>query len=127
MTAVNRGLNRRFGRMFRQLVAVALSEQFPDAEARPVAARISDEFADDAPASDVLNIPGVVLHVRADASPSWSTSLDLAENAAAFDGSDFGVLVEYRRGRNVDEAYAVMSLDGWARLARLAVSKDAAA
>lgn len=126
MTVVNRGLNRRFGRMFRQLVAVALSEQFPDAEARPVAARPSDEFADDQPATDILGVPGFTIHVRADQQPSWSTALDMAENSARFDGSDFGVVIEYRRGREIPESFVVMSLDSWSRLARLALAQDAA-
>ncbi|MEO8261821.1 MAG: hypothetical protein ABI566_04560 [Pseudolysinimonas sp.] len=126
--AVNRGLNARFGKMFRALVASTLSEHFPDAEARPVAARLSDAFADGVPATDVVGVEGVTIHCRADAQASWSAALDMAENAARFDGNDFGVLIEYRRGAGHDiaDSYAVMTLEGWSRLARLALVKEAA-
>lgn len=118
--AVNRGMNARFGRMFRELTSTVLQRHFPEATPRPTAARISDAFNADEPASDVLGIPGVTVHCRADAQPGWSQSLAMAETAAAMDGNEYGVLVEYRRGSDVDQAYAVMSLDKWARLAKAA-------
>ena len=122
--AVNRGMNARHGRQFRELVGLVLeTEGFPEAEARPAAARLSDAFDPDLPATDITGIPGVTVHVRADAAPAWSTSLDMAERAAALDGNEHALLVEYRRTRSGGEAYALMSLEGWARLARKALGE----
>ena len=67
-------MNARFGRQFRELAALVLeTEGFPEATARPAAARLSDAFDPTLPATDIAGIPGVTVHVRADAQPSWST------------------------------------------------------
>lgn len=119
------GHNRGIGRRWRELVALVLEREFPDATPAPVAARLSESFAEGRPASDVLGIPGVAVQVRADAHVDWSTALDSAELAAEVSCADHAVLVEYRRGRPGADAYAVMSLGRWARMAKLATDAKA--
>lgn len=118
--ALNKGMNSRFGRLFREMTAVVLERDFPEALPRPRAARLSDSFDEDEPATDVIGIPGVTVHCRADLQPQWSQSLDMARIAAEMDDNPFAVLIEYRRGRDIAESFAVMSLDQWAKLARAA-------
>jgi len=120
-----RRISRWTGIKFRELVALVLqTEGFPEAEPRPTVRTISDEFAEDRPASDILNVPGWTIHTRADARLALSGALDAVERSAALDGTPGALLVEYRRDHPGASAYAVMSLSGWSRLARAAQDRE---
>jgi hypothetical protein len=119
----NGATNVRLGQLFRQVVAAELRDYWPGAEARPTAARNFD-FTDDDSLTDIENLPFVV-HVRHDQQPAWSSSLDVVEASARISGNGVGVLVEQRKGHSVDEAFAVMSLSEWAKLAARAYNAKA--
>jgi hypothetical protein len=71
---------------------------------------------------DIDGLP-VAMAVRTAQTIDFSSLLDEAENAADWSGRSFGVAIHSRRGREVGQCYAVVTLDNLVSLLHLMPSE----
>lgn len=110
--------NRWRGQRWRELVALQLQlAGVTTASARQLAAKPSESFEGDDLRPDIVGVPGWYLDAAADIQSRLSSRLDAAEQGAALTGSPHAAVALYRQGRASDEAYVVMTLATFARLA----------
>lgn len=103
----------------RVAAALALRTGLP---ARPYAPRKVSEALDNPGMGDVTGLPGIAVLARSARTLRFSEDLDRADAIAADreDPDALGVLVQRRQGREIGEAYAVMTLDTLGELLRRA-------
>ncbi|MCI1019392.1 hypothetical protein HWD99_12215 [Microbacterium sp. C5A9] len=121
MTTPTGNQSRRLNESLRSLTAYYLSSEGFDAEPSPIHSKISTAL-DAGLVPDVTGIPGVWVDVSARGNHRLSTDLDSARATAAMAGYPVTALVQTRGGRGIDEAFAVLTLSGLAKLARAAAS-----
>lgn len=116
MTAPTGNQSRRLNESLRGLVAYYLSSEGFDAEPSPIHSKISTAL-DAGLAPDVTGVPGIWVDVSARGNHRLSTDLDSARATAGMAGYDTTVLVQTRGGRGIEEAFAVLTLADFAKLA----------
>lgn len=110
----------RLNAAMREIVAVFLAEEgFSDAKAKPTFTRIS-EGLDLADMPDVAGVPGVYMAVSARRAHRLSVDLDAARREADAAGYPVAALVQTRE-RSVGEAFVILTLSDFVKLARTAM------
>ena len=119
MSAPTGNQSRRLHQSMRELVALYFAGEGFDATATPVHAKISTSL-DAGLKPDVVGVPDVWVDVSARGAHRLSVDLDSARQSASIAGYPVSVLVQHRGGRGVDEAFAILTLADFAKLARSA-------
>lgn len=116
MTTPTGNQSRRLHQAMRELVSVFLRGEGFDAEATPVHTKISTAL-DAGLMPDVAGVPDVWLDVSARGAHRLSVDLDSARRTASIAGYPVTALIQHRGGRGVEEAFAILTLADFAKLA----------
>ena len=109
MSAPAERQSRKMAQTMRELVSFYFAQAGFDASPKPVHSKISDGL-DLASTPDVVGVPGVWVDVANRGSHRLSQDFDGAQSDAAAAGFNTTVLVAHRPGRDIGQAYAVMSV-----------------
>lgn len=116
MSAPSGTSSRKLHQALRELAAAFLETAGFDAHPTPVISKISEGIGRP-PRPDVEGVPGVWIDVSARGAHRLSVDLDAAKSTAVDAGFPVTVLVQHRSGRGIAEAYAILTLDDFAKLA----------
>jgi hypothetical protein len=101
---------RRQAAEFRERIALGLQALGVSARPVPPAKRPSEAFSGPFGHVVLQDVPSLTVMTRASFEFRPTELLDIAERAAADDGNDLGVAVQFRQLATVEEQFAVMSL-----------------
>jgi hypothetical protein len=105
---------------FRQLVALVLQILDVQAQPRPeeTAHKLHERLQEPREASDILGVPGWLIHTHTAQNRDLSGALDQAQQAAQEAGAEHHATVWRRHRRPAQDAYVVMSLTEFGKLLR---------
>lgn len=111
--------SRKLHQALRELTAAYLATEGIDAVAKPAFNKVSESI-DLVGMPDVSGLDGVWIDVAVRGAYRLSVDLDQARQDATSAGYPVAALVAQRTGREISQAYCVLTLSDFARLARAA-------
>lgn len=111
------------GVRWKELVTLVMRSEGLDVTMRPTARTgtrgiLSEALNESVPMSDIIGLPDVAVITRNETKQDWSAALDSAQFAATADNLAYGVAIQFRAGREVEQSYVCMTLKDFVGLLR---------